>query len=348
MTSACGCGALAPVEIDAVEQRHAEAEGLAGAGAGLPDQVAAGERDRQRELLDREGLDDADGRRGRSTISGRMSKSANAGLSSRTAARAVQGGDRYVGQCPSTASASVPGAVLDVKVESPHRRDCEAVKSRRGATQERACSNLDRLRSAPILAVGSATVRQCLRCRVPLARIRSRTQPRARPRIPPSIRRSSTCWARWPTASCRPSTGSVPTPGWLRRWTDGSRCRSRRCSNSATTRPSPSGSASSASIRRRRWRPSSRPWTASTTLTGPSNWLEGLVKAYVGDGLAADFYREVAEFVDPATRELISEVLADTGGAEFAVREVRAAIADEPGLARPAGAVGTAAGRARR
>ncbi len=25
--------------------------------------------------------------------------------------------------------------------------------------------------------------------------------------------------------------------------------------------------------------------------TAPSNWLEGLVKAYVGDGIAADFYR---------------------------------------------------------
>ena len=28
--------------------------------------------------------------------------------------------------------------------------------------------------------------------------------------------------------------------------------------------------------------------------TRPSNWLEGLVKAYVGDGLASDFYREIA------------------------------------------------------
>ena len=68
-------------------------------------------------------------------------------------------------------------------------------------------------------------------------------------------------------------------------------------------------------------------------MTVPSNWLEGLVKAYVGDGLAADFYREVAEFVDPATRELIIEVLADTGSAAFAVREVRAAIAAQPALA---------------
>ncbi len=66
------------------------------------------------------------------------------------------------------------------------------------------------------------------------------------------------------------------------------------------------------------------------TLTNPSNWLESLVKAYVGDGLAADFYREIAEFVDPSTRDLIVAVMADTGNAEFAVREVRAAIAESP------------------
>jgi len=67
--------------------------------------------------------------------------------------------------------------------------------------------------------------------------------------------------------------------------------------------------------------------------TVPADWLEGLVKAYVGDGLAADFYREVADFVDPATRELIIEVLADTGSAAFAVREVRSAIAANPAVA---------------
>ena len=66
--------------------------------------------------------------------------------------------------------------------------------------------------------------------------------------------------------------------------------------------------------------------------TRPSTWLEGLVKAYVGDGIAADFYREVAEYLDPATRELVLEVLADTGHASFAVREVRAAIEADPAL----------------
>jgi hypothetical protein len=60
--------------------------------------------------------------------------------------------------------------------------------------------------------------------------------------------------------------------------------------------------------------------------TRPSTWLEGLVKAYVGDGLAADFYREVAAFLPGPDRDLVLEVLADTGHADFAVREVRAAI----------------------
>jgi hypothetical protein len=67
--------------------------------------------------------------------------------------------------------------------------------------------------------------------------------------------------------------------------------------------------------------------------TPASSWLEGLIKAYVGDGLATDFYREVAAFVaDPATRGLMLEVLADTGQASFAVEKVRAAIEVDPAV----------------
>jgi hypothetical protein len=61
--------------------------------------------------------------------------------------------------------------------------------------------------------------------------------------------------------------------------------------------------------------------------TRPKTWLEGLVKAYVGDGLATDFYREIASFLPDPDRALVLEVLDDTGHADFAVREVRAAIA---------------------
>jgi hypothetical protein len=64
--------------------------------------------------------------------------------------------------------------------------------------------------------------------------------------------------------------------------------------------------------------------------TTPSDWLEGLVKAFVGDGIAADFYRTVAQLVDAPTRELVLQVLADTGHAEFVIARVRAAIAADP------------------
>jgi len=52
--------------------------------------------------------------------------------------------------------------------------------------------------------------------------------------------------------------------------------------------------------------------------TDPSTWGEALVKAFVGDGLAADFYTEVAQFVDPETRGLVIDALADTASADFA------------------------------
>jgi hypothetical protein len=63
--------------------------------------------------------------------------------------------------------------------------------------------------------------------------------------------------------------------------------------------------------------------------TSPADWYEGLVKAYVGDGLAADFYREIAAYVDAGTRDLIIASLEDTGQARFAVRHIRQAIADD-------------------
>ncbi|MGY0058678.1 ferritin-like fold-containing protein [Streptomyces sp. LZ34] len=64
--------------------------------------------------------------------------------------------------------------------------------------------------------------------------------------------------------------------------------------------------------------------------TAPSDWLEGLVKAYVGDSIASDFYREVAARLDSDTRGLVLSVLDDTGHASFAVEKVRAAIEAEP------------------
>jgi hypothetical protein len=69
------------------------------------------------------------------------------------------------------------------------------------------------------------------------------------------------------------------------------------------------------------------PFDAFNTSTAPHSWLESLVKAYVGDGLAADFYREIAEWLDPTTKQLVLTVLADTGHSAFAEREVQAACA---------------------
>jgi tRNA-(MS[2]IO[6]A)-hydroxylase (MiaE)-like len=67
--------------------------------------------------------------------------------------------------------------------------------------------------------------------------------------------------------------------------------------------------------------------------TAPSDWLEGLVKAYVGDGIAADFYRVIAQLLDQPTRTLVLTVLADSGHAKFAISRVREAVAADPAAA---------------
>jgi hypothetical protein len=67
--------------------------------------------------------------------------------------------------------------------------------------------------------------------------------------------------------------------------------------------------------------------------TAPSGWLEGLVKIYVGDGIARDFYLEMSYFVDPDTAGLIRSVFADRGQADFVVAKVRQAIVAEPSVA---------------
>jgi hypothetical protein len=66
--------------------------------------------------------------------------------------------------------------------------------------------------------------------------------------------------------------------------------------------------------------------------TAPADWHEGLIKAFVGDGMAADFYREIAAYLDADTRDLIVASLDDSGQATFAVRHIRQAIADDPTL----------------
>ena len=60
--------------------------------------------------------------------------------------------------------------------------------------------------------------------------------------------------------------------------------------------------------------------------THPSTWLESLVKAYVGDGIAADFYLEIADRLDDSVGAVVREVLAETGHSAFVAQEVGDAV----------------------
>jgi hypothetical protein len=80
-------------------------------------------------------------------------------------------------------------------------------------------------------------------------------------------------------------------------------------------------------------RPFIAPLDAFHERTRPSTWLEGLVKFYVGDGIASDFYREISSFLDPGTRELILGAVESGARATFVIQAVRAAIVQNPTLA---------------
>ncbi|MGV0636110.1 ferritin-like fold-containing protein [Mycolicibacillus trivialis] len=61
-------------------------------------------------------------------------------------------------------------------------------------------------------------------------------------------------------------------------------------------------------------------------LTMPSTWLEALVKTYLGDALAADFYRQIADVLPEEVAGVVREVLSETRHSQFVVAEVRAAV----------------------
>ena len=67
--------------------------------------------------------------------------------------------------------------------------------------------------------------------------------------------------------------------------------------------------------------------------TAPRTWLEGLIKAYVGEGFAADFYREIAAFVDPETRALVHAVVANEGYDDYVIERVGEATSATPEIA---------------
>ncbi len=68
------------------------------------------------------------------------------------------------------------------------------------------------------------------------------------------------------------------------------------------------------------------PFAAYHERTKPKGWLEGLVKAFVGDGIAKDFYREMSAFVDDDTRDVMARALDDAGESDFVVTVVRDAL----------------------
>ena len=80
-------------------------------------------------------------------------------------------------------------------------------------------------------------------------------------------------------------------------------------------------------------RPFIAPLKAYHDQTQPKDYLEALTKAYVGDAIADDFFREVARMLASPDRELVLEVLHDTRYQDFAADEIRQAIAADPKVA---------------
>lgn len=66
--------------------------------------------------------------------------------------------------------------------------------------------------------------------------------------------------------------------------------------------------------------------------TKPNDWLEGIVKAYVGDGIVRDFYTEMAAHLDPENEGFMIRMLTNAGGADAIVDEVRLAMQGDPRL----------------
>lgn len=61
-------------------------------------------------------------------------------------------------------------------------------------------------------------------------------------------------------------------------------------------------------------------------LTTPSTWLEALVKTYIGDALAADFYLQIADALPEEVADVVRSTMSQTEHSQFVVAEVRAAV----------------------
>jgi len=66
--------------------------------------------------------------------------------------------------------------------------------------------------------------------------------------------------------------------------------------------------------------------------TKPADWFEGLVKAYVGDSIASDFYLEIANLLPDESKEVILKTADSSIHMEFAVSTLMAAMAHDPRL----------------
>ena len=63
--------------------------------------------------------------------------------------------------------------------------------------------------------------------------------------------------------------------------------------------------------------------------TRPRDLLEGMVKAYIGDGIATDFFLEISRYVEPTTRAIIERASGDHRDVETIVAAVRAGISED-------------------
>lgn len=63
--------------------------------------------------------------------------------------------------------------------------------------------------------------------------------------------------------------------------------------------------------------------------TRPRDLLEGLVKAYIGDGIASDFFVEISRYVDPDSGAIIERASSNHRDVDTIVKAVRAGITED-------------------
>ena len=67
--------------------------------------------------------------------------------------------------------------------------------------------------------------------------------------------------------------------------------------------------------------------------TKPGDWYESLMKAYVVDSVALDFYRAVSAYFDEATRSLIEAIQSSDSSTDVLRALLKKCLADDPRLA---------------